>query len=50
MVFQLNIEVSNCDKLYFTFEFEYQIRVQITKIREGPNTYSPFIKLVESEY
>ncbi len=43
--------LGNCDKFYFTFEFELpNVSLNLPKIQERPNTYLPFIKLVKSEY
>ncbi len=44
-------QLGSCDKFYFTFQFEVQMWVQILpNIWEKPNTYSSFIKQVESEH
>jgi hypothetical protein len=44
-------QLGSCKKFNFTFKFEVQMWVQILpKIWEGLNTYSSFIKQVESEH
>ncbi len=40
-----------CDKFYFTLEFEIQMWIWIwPNIWVGPNTYSPLIEQVKSDY